>query len=62
MRYEDLDHRESNEKITVKIILEQYGVSDNDGLVNYVHAILQDNDRMRKRMIQINNLTKGYKA
>ena len=62
MRYEDLDHRESNEKITVKIILEQYGVSDNDELVNYVYAILQDNDRMRKRMIQINNLTKGYKA
>tara|TARA_R100001015_G_C4594080_1_gene149383 strand:+ start:168 stop:356 length:189 start_codon:yes stop_codon:yes gene_type:complete len=62
MRYEDLDHRESNEKITVKIILEQYGVSNNDELVNYVHAILQDNNRMRKRMIQINNLAKGYKA
>ena len=62
MRYENLDHRESNEKISVKIILEQYGVSNNDELVNYVHAILQDNNRMRKKIIQINNLTKGYKA
>ena len=62
MKYEDLDHRESNEKITVRIILEQYGVSNNDELLNYVHAILQDNNRMRKKIIQINNLTKGYKV
>ena len=58
----DLDHRESNEKITVRIILEQYGVSNNNELVDYVYAILQDNNRMRKKIIQINNLTKGYKA
>tara|TARA_R100000353_G_scaffold22862_1_gene20145 strand:- start:5442 stop:5639 length:198 start_codon:yes stop_codon:yes gene_type:complete len=60
--YEDMRAAETNEIKTIRIILEQYGVSDNDGLVNYVHAILQDNDRMRKRIIQINNLTKGYKA
>ena len=62
MRYEDLDHRESNEKITVRIILEQYGVANNNELVDYVYAILQDNNRMRKKIIQINNLTKGFKA
>ena len=60
--YEDMRAAETNEIKTIRIILEQYGVSDNDGLVNYVHAILQDNDRMRKRITQINNLTKGYKA
>ena len=60
--YEDMKAAETNEIKTIRIILEQYGVSDNDELVNYVHAILQDNDRMRKRIIQINNLTKGYKA
>ena len=48
---EDLDHRESNEKITVRIILEEYGVSNNNELVDYVLAILQDNDRMRKKLI-----------
>lgn len=58
----DLDHRESNEKITVRIILEQYGVANNNELVDYVYAILQDNNRMRKKIIQINNLTKGFKA
>ena len=62
MRYEDLDHRESNEKITVRIILEQYGVANNNELVDYVYAILQDNNRMKKKIIQINNLTKGFKA
>tara|TARA_R100001079_G_C4421726_1_gene140079 strand:+ start:515 stop:712 length:198 start_codon:yes stop_codon:yes gene_type:complete len=60
--YENMKKVESNEIKSIRIILEQYGVSDNDGLVNYVHAILQDNDRMRKRIIQINNLTKGYKV
>ena len=60
--YEDMKAAETNEIKTIRIILEQYGVSDNDELVNYVHDILQDNNRMRKRMIQINNLTKGYKA
>ena len=59
---EDLDHRESNEKITVSIILEEYGVSNNNELVDYVLAILQDNDRMRKKLILINNVTKGYKV
>lgn len=59
---EDLDHRESNEKITVRIILEEYGVSNNNELVDYVLAILQDNDRMRKKLILINNVTKGYKV
>ena len=58
----DLDHRESNEKITVRIIWEQYGVANNNELVDYVYAILQDNNRMRKKIIQINNLTKGFKA
>ena len=58
----DLDHRESNEKITVRIILEQYGVANNNELVDYVYAILQDNNTMRKKIIQINNLTKGFKA
>ena len=60
--YEDMKAAETNEVKTIRIILEQYGVSDNDELVKYVHAILQDNDRMRKKIIQINNLTKGYKV
>jgi len=60
--YEDMKMAESNEIKTIRMILEQYGVSDNDELVSYVHAILQDNNRMRKKIIQINNLTKGFKA
>lgn len=60
--YEDMRAAETNEIKTIRIILEQYGVSDNDELVKYVHAILQDNNRMRKKIIQINNLTKGFKA
>ena len=60
--YEDMKAVETNEIKRIRIILEQYGVSDNDGLVKYVHAILQDNNRMRKKIIQINNLTKGFKT
>lgn len=58
----DLDHRESNEKIAVRTILGNFGASTNNELVDYVSALLKENNDLRKRIIQINNLTKGYKV
>jgi len=60
--YEDMKAVETNEIKTIRMILEQYGVSDNDELVSYVHAILQESNKMRKELIKINNLTKRFKA
>ena len=59
--YEDMKAAEANEIKRIRIALEPYGVSDNDRLVNYVHAIVKESNKMRKELIKINNLTKGYK-
>lgn len=62
MKPEDLDHRKSNMRITIRQILGKYSIFDNEELVDYVYSILEDNNKMRKKLIQINNLTKGYKV
>jgi len=60
--HENIKMAEANEIKRIRITLEPYGVSDNDGLVNYVHAIVKESNKMRKELIKINNLTKGYKV
>ena len=40
--YENMKKAEANEIKNIRISLKPYGVSDNDGLVNYVHAIVKE--------------------
>jgi hypothetical protein len=59
--YENMKKAEANEIKNIRISLKPYGVSDNDGLVNYVHAIVKERNKMRRELIKINKLTKVYR-